>query len=141
MDVTVSMLMVQAGGTELERLGVSSEDAQVLTHSHPNVVLVGQSQTTEAVLLALTPHLRPPVDSVTGVESLPSLSKGTLILRQLDTLDWQAQQDLLAWLDGPGSGTQVVSLTSAPLYPRVKRGTFLDTLYYRLNTLHLEPSH
>jgi transcriptional regulator of acetoin/glycerol metabolism len=131
--------MVESGSAQLLKLGLTSEDARVLTHAHPNVVLVGVSQATEAVLQALTQHLRPPVHSLGTVASLPAVPQGTLILREPEALDRQAQDRLLQWLDGPGADTQVISLTSASLYPRVEQGTFLDTLYYRLNVMHLGP--
>jgi hypothetical protein len=133
------MRMVEADATQLLELGLTVEDARMLTNSHPNVVLLGLSQTTEAVVRALTPYLRPPVQSLERSTSFPNLPQGTLILRELETLDWQAQHQLLRWLDGPGADTQVITLTSAPLYPRVTQGTFLDTLYYRLNIVHLGP--
>jgi hypothetical protein len=125
--------------TQLQQVGLTSEDARVLANSHPNVVLVGVSQRTEAVLCALTPYLQPPIQTLSGSTPFPKPPQGTLILRELESLDSQAQHQLLRWLDGAGTGTRVISLTSESLFPRVKEGTFLEALYYRLNVVRLEP--
>jgi transcriptional regulator of acetoin/glycerol metabolism len=45
---------------------------------------------------------------------------------QLQLLDWSARTQ---------GRIQIVSMTSVPLIPRVQIGAFLDTLYYRLNTV------
>ena len=141
MLMALSMPVVQANDTtQLLKLGLTSEDVRVLTNWHPNVMLVGTSQTTEAVLQALTSCFRQPVRDLDRRAAFPSPPQGTLILRELETLDAHGQQKLQEWLDGPGTETQVISLTSIPLYPRVRKGTFLSVLYYRLNTVHLEPS-
>jgi DNA-binding NtrC family response regulator len=44
------------------------------------------------------------------------------------------QRRLLDWL-GAAVGVKVISTATAPLLPRIKRGEFLDSLYYRLNTI------
>jgi hypothetical protein len=138
--VALSMPMVEErDATRLLELGLTPEEARVLTTSHQNVLLVGMPRVTEAVLRALTPYLRPPVQSLEVSTSLPNRAQGTLILRELETLDWQAQHQLLQWLNGLGTDTQIISLISTPLYPRVEQGTFHDQLYYRLNVVHLEP--
>lgn len=124
--------------TQLQQVGLTSEDARVLASSHPNVVLVGVSQRTEAVLRALTPYLQPPVLAFTWPTSFPKPAQGTLILRELESLDRQVQHQLLRWLDGAGAGTRVISLTSESLFPLVEEGAFLEALYYRLNVVRLE---
>jgi Sigma-54 interaction domain len=132
-------MVEERDATRLLELGLTPEEARVLTTLHQNVLLVGMPRVTEAVLRALTPYLRPPVQSLEVSTSLPNRAQGTLILRELETLDWQVQHQLLHWLNGLGTDTQIISLISAPLYPRVEQGTFHDQLYYRLNVVHLEP--
>jgi hypothetical protein len=124
--------------THLSKLGLTSEDAYVLTTSHANALILGVPQITEGILLALTPFLRPPVSGLDASMALPNAPQGTLILRDLETLDSRAQENLLRWLDGVGAGTRIISLSSVPLYPRVEQQAFLDTLYYRLNILYFE---
>jgi Sigma-54 interaction domain len=132
-------MVEEADTARLLKVGLTSEDARLLASSRPNVVLVGMSPKTEEILVALTPFLQRPVQCLEGPMSFPNPPQGTLILRKLETLDWQAQHQLLRWLDGPGTGTRVISVTSESLYPRVEQGSFLEALYYRLNVVRLEP--
>src|ERR1700730_18076289 len=142
MVVALSMPMVEErDSTRILELGLTPEEARVLATLHQNVLLVGMPRVTEMVLRALTPYLRPPVQSLEVSTSLPNRPPGTLILRELETLDWQAQHQLLPWLNGLAPNTLIISLISAPLYPRVEQGPFHDQLYYRLNVVHLEPRH
>jgi transcriptional regulator of acetoin/glycerol metabolism len=53
-------------------------------------------------------------------------------------LTLEEQRRLLEWLQETAGRTRVVSTTSAPLLPLVEDGVFLDTLYYRLNTVYVE---
>jgi Sigma-54 interaction domain len=71
--------------------------------------------------------------------SLPEVTQvGTLILNDVDALSHADQHQLLDWLEPPGRRMRVISTTSAPLFARVEAGAFVDTLYYRLNTICLE---
>jgi DNA-binding NtrC family response regulator len=60
---------------------------------------------------------------------------GTLILHDVSALTPDEQRQLLEWLDWDGGRTQVVSTTPVSLAPRVQAGTFIEWLYYRLNTV------
>ena len=116
-------------------------DWSVLLAAQPNVLLSGPRDATHAFILAVTPYLREPVRSSVAGDALVSLpaADGTMILRDVDALDHEQQQQLLRWLDDPRNGqTQVISITVAPLYAAVRTGTFLDRLYYRLNVTHFE---
>jgi DNA-binding NtrC family response regulator len=125
MAMAVSMsVAAECDVTKLLRLGLSSDDAHVLANARANVLIVAVGQTRENLLQAMESFLQP---------------QGTLILRDIEKLDQQAQHELLRWLDGVGSDTRVISLTSARLYPLVQAGKFLDTLYYRLNIVRLAP--
>ncbi len=61
-----------------------------------------------------------------------------MILHDVGALTLEEQCRLMVWLQETAGGTRVVSTTSAPLLPLVEVGAFLDTLYYRLNTIYLE---
>jgi hypothetical protein len=125
MAVPVSMpVAIEQDVADLVRLGITSEDARVLTNADSNVLIVGEPERREDLLQAMASFLQP---------------QSSLILRDLETLDGNAQRELLQWLDGAGRHTRVVSLTSPHLYSLVTTGRFLDTLYYRLNTVRLEP--
>jgi hypothetical protein len=57
------------------------------------------------------------------------------VLRDVHGLTPADQLELLDWLELAEGRTQVVSTSSTPLLPRVHSGEFIDTLYYRLNTV------
>ena len=72
---------------------------------------------------------------------LPTVARaGTMILHDVGALSIDDQRRLLQWLDWAAGRTQVVSTTPGRLLPRVESGRFLDTLYYRLNTICLDVS-
>jgi transcriptional regulator of acetoin/glycerol metabolism len=48
------------------------------------------------------------------------------------------QLHLLDWLEHAVARTQVISTTSGPLLPLVQTGGFIETLFYRLNTVCLD---
>ena len=63
----------------------------------------------------------------------------TLLICDVATLSLDQQRALLSWLDCAVPGqTQVVSTTALELFPLVEHGTFLQTLYYRLNSVRLD---
>jgi transcriptional regulator of acetoin/glycerol metabolism len=55
-------------------------------------------------------------------------------------LPLDAQIHLLEWLAAAIGRIQVVCTTPAPLLPQVRAGAFIDTLYYRLNTVYVDVS-
>jgi hypothetical protein len=67
-----------------------------------------------------------------------STQTGTLVLNDVDALTHDEQRQLFEWLEPAGRCVRVISTTSVPLFPRVESGSFIHTLYYRLNTVTLE---
>ena len=65
----------------------------------------------------------------------PAERTGTMVLNDVGSLGLQDQIQLLEWLATACGRTQVVSTAPAPLLPQVQAGGFIDTLYYRLNTV------
>jgi hypothetical protein len=63
---------------------------------------------------------------------------GTMILRDVDTLVHDDQCKLVNWLEQVAGRMQVVSTASASLMPLVNAGAFIQTLYYRLNTIYMD---
>lgn len=59
----------------------------------------------------------------------------TLIIREVGTMSGAEQVRLLEWLDRAVGRTQVVSISKDPLIALVDEGRFINTLYYRLNTI------
>jgi Sigma-54 interaction domain len=70
----------------------------------------------------------------------PYTQMGTLILHEVGDLSHDDQRQLLEWLEPAARRVQVISTTSASLFPRVEVGSFSDVLYYRLNTMCLDMS-
>jgi transcriptional regulator of acetoin/glycerol metabolism len=67
----------------------------------------------------------------------PPHATGTLVTWEVDTLDRRQQALLLRWMDSHAADVQVISVAPCPVFPLVLEGTFLPTLYYRLNTVCL----
>ena len=118
----------------------AGDDWLVLLDTRANMLVIGSEAATAAFVHAATPHVRSPVQSLSGGVLPPRLpGDGTLILRDVDALDGDQQERLLRWLCEPlHSHTQVISLTTTTLYLRVQAGMFSDRLYYRLNVIHFE---
>ena len=71
---------------------------------------------------------------------LPPVARlSTLILHDVGALSFDDQQRLVEWLERAAGRTQVISTSKSALLPRVDAGTFVDTLYYRLNAIALDP--
>jgi hypothetical protein len=104
----------------------------------PNFLLVGSVSQTESALNALRPTLRQPLlEGTCGRPlSLPT-HWGTIIVREIANLDLVQQGALLQWLTEHVGRCQLVSVSSTSLFPLVKRGAFLERLYYQLNSVTL----
>jgi hypothetical protein len=117
----------------------------VILHTRrPNVLFTGLHAATEMFMASLRPTLRPPVYHWAPDTALPAPREApTLLICDVATLSLDQQRALLSWLDQAGPGqTQVISTTALELFPLVEHGTFLEALYYRLNTLRLDaPAH
>ena len=105
------------------------------TTTRHNLLLVGSSSATDALLDALKPHLREPLRHCSPRTGLPAPegTEGTLVLSEVAGLDINQQVELYRWLDRFEQQVRVVSTTSEPLFPLVQAGAFLADLYYRLN--------
>ena len=117
---------------------VAYSDLELMRVPRANVLLRGPEGIVQNVLDMLMPTLRAPIDVWRPGErlALPSAAQtGTIILREIGRLTRDDQSRLLSWLDEAIGRTQVVSTTAWPLLSRVHSGGFIDTLYYRLNTV------
>lgn len=106
-----------------------------------NLLLMGSDRLIEEALLRLMPDLLAPIHTWTAPDplELPSaVQAGTLILREVGELGPADQCRLAAWLEASGGRTQVISTTTSRLLRRVDAGSFLDSLYYRLNVVCVE---
>jgi hypothetical protein len=112
-----------------------NQDASRGGETSPNMLLIGGGVLADAFLAPLMPLLAAPIVYLDAANpSLPSTSVGTLIVSSIGRLTPSDQTQLLGWLDARGE-TTVIAVADRSLFPRVRRGAFLDPLYYRLNTI------
>jgi sigma-54-interacting transcriptional regulator len=120
-----------------------SDDWQLARTARVNLLLIYQ-QSTAGLLDQLLPDLNEPIARWRPGQQLvlPSIHlAGTIVLQDVGGLCPDEQRRLLDWLEESEGRTQIVSTTAESLLARVNEGTFLDTLYYRLNTVCVETSH
>jgi hypothetical protein len=114
------------------------EPWQIVLTSCLNVLVTGPTGATRVLVEELRLRCRGAVLEVPTDEplALPALTvPATVILHDVDTLGRVAQIEMFNWLDGIEQ-TRVITTSNRPLLPLVAAGVFLDTLYYRLNTVH-----
>jgi hypothetical protein len=117
--------------------------AELLSHlrrGQPNALIIGPVARSNLILGVVFPHLLQPV--VTWgmtCSSIPLVgSAGTLIVHDVASIDRRRQRLLLDWTTSRPATARVFSTSRADLYPLVANGRFLDSLYYRLNTILLQ---
>jgi hypothetical protein len=105
-----------------------------------NVLVAGRDEVVRLVVRTILGHVSKPVRTLSPGEDLvvPPIGPGTLVIYEVGALALREQIQLLEWSGGALRNTQVISTTSAALIPRVTAGSFIDMLYYRLNTVYLD---
>jgi len=129
------------GGSERGSADQAFEVVQLAEKHRVNVLLLGTNDVVNRVMAALHECLPEPVAEWSPGEqfTLPAVEQvGTIVLNDVGALAIQEQIQLLEWLNTAHGRTQVVSTAPTLLLPRVKAGSFIDTLYYRLNTVCLD---
>jgi len=118
--------------------GPAEEELRLVEQHRVNLLLMGQDDIVQPMVDALSARFHQPVGTWSPGERLvlpPAERTGTMVLNDVGALALQDQIQLLEWLSTASGRTQVVSTTPSPLLPRVQSGKFIDTLYYRLNTV------
>ena len=113
-------------------------DWRVARTTRLNVLLVGSEGLVETIVDALRPDFCQPIEvwRPTSRLVLPSIGgTGTLILHDVGAMPCDDQRRLCDWLEVTAGRTRVVSTTRQPLFPLLEAGTFVETLYYRINVL------
>ena len=118
-----------AGGRPPLDLCRDGETAQL------HVLLIGPPALTSVLLDTMRPALSPPVVEAV-IESVSLPREGTVILRNVGSLDTSRQQELSTWMNT--TAARVVTICETSLYEQVVDGSFSADLYYRLNTFMLE---
>ena len=118
--------------------GPVEEELRLVEQHRVNLLLMGQHDIVQPMVDALSARFHQPVGTWSPGERFvlpPAERTGTMVLNDVGALGLQDQIQLLEWLSTASGRTQVVSTTPSPLLPRVQSGKFIDTLYYRLNTV------
>ncbi len=115
-------------------------DWETIVHGEPNVLVCGEQPFIEAFLDALKRETSRPIRRCANTRSLlvSKIAAGTLVLDDPSSYDETDQRALLAWLEHDGLEVQLITTTRKPMFDLVQAGRFLDTLFYRLNTIHIE---
>ena len=115
-------------------------DLEICRTTRVNVLAIGPDDLTDEFLKALRPSLKHPVAVLHGGQplALPSRPVGTLLLTNVRALTPAEQCRLYEALNDWLSGAQVISTSATGLMPLVREGGFLDSLYYRLNTICID---
>lgn len=105
-----------------------------------NLLVTGPDDLTNVFVKSLRSYIRNPVAVLRGGESfaLPSAPVGTLFLADVGALTGDEQLRLHEWLEERPGETQVISMSATALMPMVAAGSFLEGLYYRLNTIYID---
>jgi hypothetical protein len=124
-----------------ESIPTDASDLQLIAEgARSNALLVGPVAATLGALATIRASLRPTIFEWPR-DGAPWASRsvpGTVVLHDLALLRSADQERLLAWLQGPGSQAQVISLASSSILHLVAERRFLERLYYRLNILYVE---
>jgi Sigma-54 interaction domain len=131
--------MGAATATETPLIDSHKAETQILTTIRCNVLVEGAVSATQALVRVLRPSLSKPIHwhrSHAHLD-LPRAKTRTLILTDVAALDAEEQRQLLEWTLDVGSATQIISLTTRPLFALVAGGLFDGALYYRLNAVLL----
>lgn len=121
-------------------LDIDRSDWDSIVTTRVNALLHGSPTALDAAMSKLRPHLRAPLHTRSGADEAPLAGPltGTLVLEHVEAFSSAQQQALLRWSDATAGTVQVIATTNRPLFDLVKRRTFLEPLYYRLNIVHVD---
>jgi hypothetical protein len=105
-----------------------------------NALLVGAEHLTSAAVARLEKSFQQPLTwwAPTLTTEIPELSAGTLVIRDVDSLEAGQQDSLQQMITARGTDVRILSLARDPLFPRVLEDQFPAALYDRLNTVVVE---
>jgi Sigma-54 interaction domain len=112
-------------------------ELSAIRRSHPNVLLIGRTDSNERALSELLSSCRAPVYERNPEFEMPIVGGGTFVLRGIELLSLQRQRILHDWFTRACGRIQVVSLASPQLFQLVSAGAFHEGLFYRLNVVML----
>ena len=108
------------------------------------LLITGDAAALVGVLPIIDRHCPGPIhlyDAAT-IPLVPSYSRGTVLLSEVDRLSAAEQDRLFHWLTDHGAGHPwIVATSTVPLWPLVEGGTFRADLFYRLNLVSVAAQH
>ena len=117
--------------------GYVPDDAWLALSTRSNLLLIGTATRVEDVIAGVYADL--PLPRLMWAPDrelrLPRRASGTLLLRDVDHLPLGDQLRLDQWLTTVQRRPQVISTSLRSLYNLIDSGAFLESLYYRLNTV------
>jgi hypothetical protein len=104
----------------------------------PNLLVLCSGVGVQPVVTRLTKLFRAPFEvcQAPGPLQLPDHPVSTLLTYDAAALTLRQQIDLYDWITVRGRATQVISITSTPLFSLVENGRFLESLFHRLSVVH-----
>jgi hypothetical protein len=131
----------QTHSEEMRLAQAAQEELFLMGTPRVNVLIAGRPVVTRPVVETLLSDVQKPIACWFAGEPLvlpPADRVGTLMLNDVGAMSLHDQIQLLEWLGRAMGRAQVISTTETLLLPRVRAGAFIDTLYYRLNTVYLD---
>ena len=134
------LMVVQSDPRSSVTTSLSLAEWRALAGLRPNVMIIGSSALTTAVvtdLIALTPSVFEWTPHVPLPK--PGQRASTLVMHDVCTLSLARQDRWLDWLDRAAAPRpQILTTSNLDVWPLVTRGMFRSALYYRLNTVLLK---
>jgi Sigma-54 interaction domain len=143
-------------GADLEAVSPMSDRSSSSTEIHvgprewvaireakPNVLICGEPMFVDSFLGLLAGHCASPIRRISHSGALGALSgieDGTVVLENAEQYKESEQRAVLDWLANTDAAIQLITTTGKPLFDLVEQGQFLDSLFYRINTIYLELS-
>jgi hypothetical protein len=108
----------------------------IIGRSRPNALIVGPAAAANVLLDTLRPSFKEPVGEFDCGQT-PHVPNGasTVVVRQIHSLTFEGQRRLLQWTEAQAGQVQLITVSASPLFDLVRKGLFLERLYYRLNIL------
>jgi hypothetical protein len=120
------------------------EECGLAQAARVNILLVHVGNNLQSIVQSFALDRREPLPSWRPGEPLvlPQAARSRMmILHEVGAMPIEDQRRLLAWLEGAGRSVQIISTSAAPLIDAVDAGTFLDSLYYRLNVVYVDAAN
>jgi len=118
----------------------SDSEWRMLRAARPNILIIGGSEAVEPAVSAIVGGLPGPVSYLAPNAAPPSEEDTEMVIvPDVAVLSVERQREWLTWLsDLDARRPQIVATSTVPVYPLVMQETFLEALYYRLNTILLD---